>query len=977
MTIATTLLSSKNKTFRRSVLAANIGFALLMLAGCSGSGGGGSPNIMLTPETPANPTEPEPSIPPTEPVSTQAKVGIIDSGLSPDRPNINYDNVSAFRSFVGGGTLLNDNAGDDGHGTVVAMTLAGQEWRQWSGGVAPDSQLYIAQASRNNDFSPLDARDAVNWLLENDVNIINMSFGAEERLTTPEEIAAANQRYQYQRLYLQQIVDAEALAIMSTGNENTATPSPETLLPAIYDAPELQKGILAVTGFITENVGAAPNRPDELYLFDACGAAASYCMSAMGTVQYPSRGDTADDWSTRTAYGTSFSAPRVAGGAALVQSAFPWMTGYNLQQTLLTTATYHSDAYTEYDPDNSYYESIYDDDGNLLEVIFHRAEKTVADTSNGRPYNDTFGWGDLNTEKALKGPAMFYADDFTARLVAGDYSFSNDISGDYGLIVNGAANAGGILHLTGNNTYKGDTQITANSLYIDGSIAGNATVSGAGTLAGRGRIGGNLNNSGIVATTKEGGLTVAGNYTQNSNGLLNVTLSNPLSVAGSASLNGTLRVGIPSNTYIVQTQETLLHSDQGVNGAFHTTDLGLFLTGNLSYGANDVTGTFSRINTVDAVTNGGLQNTAQRQTAANVESALQIADRWAGNASTTAQHSGLLAKAAAFQQIATVQAAAASLDSLSGQAHASGNAILFNSLDYQNQLLNNRLDLLGNGKSHGLWIETGKLRGELRQDGYLGSRYDITLTAIGTDTDFDTPGLRVGIAYTHSQINVEYDGSGGDSKNELHGLMTYARYNLTPEWYVQGNLSYQHGRDKLKRSILLDDVQAVSGSTSSNSWQGLAKTGYDLTIAGNFNLQPYAGLKYSALSTGSFNDTGSEFGLNGEGNDYSRTVGLTGLNVGASTEWEYGWWGSLNLNGEYQYAFSNPSLDVAARWSGLGREGERLAIPGIRLDKDSTWAGVRLEVGKAEDVRFFLRADKHFADRGNEETLRGGVDVSF
>lgn len=70
-----------------------------------------------------------------------------------------------------------------------------------------------------------------------------------------------------------------------------------------------------------------------------------------------------------------FSAPRVAGGAALVKATFPWMTGYNLQQTLLTTSTYHSDAYTEYDPDNSYYESIYDDDGNLVEIIFHRAEK--------------------------------------------------------------------------------------------------------------------------------------------------------------------------------------------------------------------------------------------------------------------------------------------------------------------------------------------------------------------------------------------------------------------------------------------------------------------------------------------------------------------------------------------------------------------------------------------------------------------------
>lgn len=987
MAITTSLLSPKKRAFRQSMLAANISLALL-LAGCGGGGGGGggsesvtpapeTPTTPTEPETPTNPTEPET---PTEPADTRAKVGIIDSGLSPDRPYINYDNIGGFASFVGGSSTLNDNAGDDGHGTTVAMVLAGQEWRQWPAGVAPDSLLYIAQASKDNNFDVLTSTQAVSWLLDNDVKIINMSYGMTERLTTPESLSNARQRYAYQLLRnsLREIVSAEALAIMSTGNENTSAPAPDTLIPAIFNEPELQKGVLAVTGFVEGYLVPVPDRPPELWGFDACGAAAAYCMSALGSTKYPSQSSSADgEWESVTSYGTSYSAPRVAGGAALVKTAFPWMTGYNLQQTLLTTATYRSDAYTGYDEDLAYYETVYNEDGSVKEIIFHSGEIQVADTANGRPFNDTFGWGDLNVEKALKGPAMFYADDFTARLTAGDYTFSNDISGDYGLVVNGADNAGGILRLTGDNTYKGDTRITANSLYVDGSIAGNATVSGSGTLAGNGRIGGNVSNTGIVATTAEGGLTVAGNYTQGSDGLLSVTLSNPFTVEGSATLDGTLRVGLPSSTYIVEAQETLLHSNQGISGSFAATDLGLFLTGNLTYGANDVTGAFSRVNTVEAVANSGLQGAALLQTAANVESALQVADRWVGADSTTEQQSALLAKAAAFQQLASASAAAASLDSLSGQAHASSNAILFNSLDYQNQLLNNRLDQLGNGKNYGLWIETGKLRGDLNQSGYLGSSYDINLTAIGTDSDFDTPGLRAGIAYTNSRIKAEYAGSGGSSENELHGVMTYARYQLSPEWYVQGNLSYQRGRDKLQRSILLDDVQAVSSSTTSDGWQGLLKTGYALALNDVFSVQPYAGVKYSYLSTGGFTDSGSEFGLTGEGNDYSRTVGLTGINLSARQQWHRGWWSALSVNGEYQHAFTNPSLDVTARWSGLGREGERLDIPGMRLDKDAQWAGVRLDVGKAADARIFLRADKHFADRGNEEVLRGGVDVSF
>ncbi len=79
------------------------------------------------------------------------------------------------------------------------------------------------------------------------------------------------------------------------------------------------------------------------------------------------------------------------------------MSGHNLQQTLLTTATYRSDAH-----DN------------------------VADSANGRPYNETFGWGDLNAAKALNGPGQFWAEDFSARLDGGQYVFSNDISGDAG-----------------------------------------------------------------------------------------------------------------------------------------------------------------------------------------------------------------------------------------------------------------------------------------------------------------------------------------------------------------------------------------------------------------------------------------------------------------------------------------------------------------------------------------------------------------
>jgi hypothetical protein len=85
----------------------------------------------------------------------------------------------------------------------------------------------------------------------------------------------------------------------------------------------------------------------------------------------------------------------------------------------------------------------------------------------------------------------------------------------------------------------------------------------------------------------------------------------------------------------------------------------------------------------------------------------------------------------------------------------------------------------------------------------------------------------------------------------------------------------------------------------------------------------------------------------------------------------------LSLYGEYQYAFSNPSMDVSARWSGFGSGQQSFTIPGMQLDRRSQWFGARVDLVQSARARLFLRADRHVADRGDEKVLRGGVDVTF
>jgi len=896
----------------------------LLLSACGGGGGGGSSSSASSPTVNQPPA-------PTGPAA-KSKVGIIDSGLASGRSGINYANLN-FTSYVGGGSSLNDNQGINGHGTIVALTLLS---------LSPSSALYIAQASQNNTFSYADTASAVRGLLSQGVRIMNMSYGSLERLTSAQALNDAQDRYQSLRQSLLDISAAEGLAVMITGNNGTATPAPNVQIPLIYRDASLSHNLLAVTGVMDNLSYDQPNRPAYLGPFDACGNAAAWCLAAAGYADFPYQ-NSDGSWVQARAIGTSFAAPRVTAAASMLLQRFPWMSGSNLQQTLLTTATYRSDA-----------------------------DDRVADSANGRPYNATFGWGDLNQAKALQGPAMFWNQDFRANLDGGRYVFANDISGNSGLILAGS-NRGGVLRLTGNNRYQGDTTVSANTLLIDGAIAGNARVNGSGTLGGSGRIGGNLLNQGKV----NGGLQIAGDYTQGANGALNVTLNDPLRVAGAAQLNGTLNLAPPSATYVVKQQEILLTSGARVNGQFSQVNTGAFLAGSVSYGTNRVTGQLTRKNTVAAASAMGINAASSIHTAANLERAFSVADGWQQQGALNSAQQSALGAAGAFQHPADANSAQAAINSLSGQAHASSNAVLFNALDYQSRLLSNRIADASANQRYGFWLESGQLRGSLHQHGYLGTDYHNTLTALGVDSDFGVSGLRLGAAWTQNQIDSTYAETGGSSKNRLQGAMLYGRFDVTSEWYWQGNLSYQHGRDKLQRVIVLDNAAPVSSSTRSNSWQAALQSGYRWTLQENYRLEPYLGWRETALKTGAFDDRGSAFGLRGDGDSYRRSVAYGGLNLSARQDWSANWWSMVSLYGEYQYALNNPSMDVSARWRGFGSDQKQFTLPGMQLDRRSEWLGVRFDLAKSDRARLFLRADRHFADRGDEKVLRGGIDVSF
>lgn len=105
------------------------------------------------------------------------KVAVIDTGISSRHPDL--------RGRVKGRVITANNGMGyremDGHGTHVAGTIAAVANRKGIVGVAPEVELYDVLAfGPDGTASIADIVEGINWAVENNMNIINMSFGTSE-----------------------------------------------------------------------------------------------------------------------------------------------------------------------------------------------------------------------------------------------------------------------------------------------------------------------------------------------------------------------------------------------------------------------------------------------------------------------------------------------------------------------------------------------------------------------------------------------------------------------------------------------------------------------------------------------------------------------------------------------------------------------------------------------------------------------------
>ena len=307
-------------------------WALALLTSACGGGGGGGPAPIPPPPPPpssafdtaeyraSNSATTARALPAYDLGATGAgvKVAVIDTGINPDLPEFTGRIDPASQDLVAGRGLVDTQ----GHGTMVSGVIAANRDNIYMHGVAPQATIVSlnvgdpagCRPGTSDCFFDSAIDDAIDLARTSGARIINMSFGDEEGMTA--DVWPAIQR----------AVDAGLIIVMSAGNDGTGNPNGFALQNITDNG---GSGLFIIAGAMNAN-GTIASFSDRA---GSTGAAGHY-LTALGVGNA-----TVNQFGARVnVNGTSFSAPTIAGAAALLAGAFPNLTGPQIVNLLLTSA---------------------------------------------------------------------------------------------------------------------------------------------------------------------------------------------------------------------------------------------------------------------------------------------------------------------------------------------------------------------------------------------------------------------------------------------------------------------------------------------------------------------------------------------------------------------------------------------------------------------------------------------------------------
>ncbi len=936
--------------FRRRELTLLVAMAL----GLSACGGGGSSGIKPTipPGNNIPPTTPPPAPPPAQPPAdaqlsithtyaahdqgysgTGVTIGVVDTGIMRNHPSLNG---RVRKELIYVDPASNNTAIDDvvGHGTWVSQIAAGKPFGTFAGGIAPGADLVSARII--SDKTPVDdgsgkgnavtADDAKFFaqtlnpgLIDAGVNVMNNSWGGIYWDTANASINTA-----FASAYEPFVLQHGGLVVFAAGNDSRSNPSDIAALPSL--APQLEKGWLVA-------VAVDSNHPNQLASYsNACGKAMNYCLAAPGNVIVSDKDSTSSkDNGYFIVEGTSFAAPQVSGAAALVWEAYPYFDNDLVRQTLLGTA----------------------DD-------------------LGAPGPDAvFGYGELNVGKAVNGPAKFDWGDVTVNFI-GNSSWNNPISGAGGLIKQGT----GSLVLSQDASFTGMTQVQGGTLSAK-SLASSVNISVDGTLKQTPAVGGSIINGGVLDVSG-GDVTVAGNYTQQGNGRLALSLGSALRVRGTASLNGgDLYVTGINSGYVANSHTDVVSASGGLSGTFSGPNKAanvVLLDATLYYDANNA---WLDVTRVQATAVQGLSYTAASYGAAQrVDGAFgQIDTQLAqsGAASTAQVGKEFIQGAGSLQHASTLASAQRSLESLSGQLHAASAAMTFEAIDAGTRALSDRFDSLLESPKAGGWAQSLGYHGGMSRSGYNSVGYDLNGWLVGQDYRVGSRGF-AGYAISQSQGLGRLAESADQGRSRAWEGMLYGGV-IHGAWYTMGRFGVGSYRENTRRQLQLGS-QSAAVTSDSNGRYGVAygESGYRFALAGT-EITPYINLQYAQIRHDGFTEQGGYgFGLKSGAN--SATRWQAGAGFRATHEWSLARAGSLSLQARmlWQHAFGVRGEVFDASFSGIN---QFAPVGGIGLSRYGGVLGATLGWQMTPRASLQLGYDHYLAQHQQAQMATANFSWSF
>ena len=669
-----------------------------------------------------------------------------------------------------------------------------------------------------------------------------------------------------------------------------------------------------------------------------CGVTAEWCIAAPGSfitsTVYAGDENIAGDWTVdangnlRFEYGefaaefgyadysgTSMAAPHVTGALGLLFERFPYLTGAQVRDVMLTTAT-------------------------------DLGEEGV---------DEIYGWGLLDLKKAIEGPGQLRVDTEVVmdRAAGGNKvwqggawdDWTNDIGGPGHLTKAGAgwlrlsgdnSFAGatvseGILEFDGDNTLAGDVRVTGGALLLDGSLTGsdltvagglalvNGTLSGGttrvdagGTLGGSGTLGDTWVAGTIAPGNSIGTLTVDGDYTQAAGSFFEAELLPPdgsdlLYVTGTASLEGgTLRaIGLPG-TYLLGQTYRIITADGGLNGEFDTFEasgLSPFLALSVLYGGNGVD--------IDVARGASLASAAG--------TANQFATATAIDA--LADDQGLLVP---LTQLG-VDAAMAAVDQLSGEIHASAQAVL---LDGSRMVRNAAMARAGHGQDAfsaqqgadvptGAWVEVHRQGGHIDGDGNA-ARVESSSSSFLVGIDHAFGGWQVGVFGGTGSADANVQARGSSIEADSRHLGIYAGHGWGALNLRAGFAHASYEVDSERRVRFQGFADDALGRYDAEAWQAFVEAGWQFA-AGDWSFEPYLQYAHVELDTDGFSEDGGAAALTLQSSDARVDLTTAGLRFGTalrSSDQAQSWL-AFRGNLGYRYAGGDQVQSARAAWQGM------------------------------------------------------------